>query len=212
MAAPLSLSEIARELIPYQVVLPEPALDQLSHYLALLLRWNQRMNLTGIREPRAIVRQLFGESLFLAAVLDLRGWLVDIGSGAGFPGLALKLVAPGLKVTLIEARRKKCAFLREVARECGFYGVDVVPERFEDWCSSGKGQEKPNLITTRAVDVQKSLLSLIAVGLSQGGKAAFLTSGTLADGVCHGGEGLNWDLPIQIPQSHNRVVLIGAAS
>lgn len=209
MAAPLSPSQIARELGDYRVTLTEPALDQLSCYLDLLLRWNQRMNLTGIRQPRAIVRQLFGESLFLAHVLDLRGWLVDIGSGAGFPGLALKLAAPALQVTLIEARGKKCAFLREVVRECRFYGVDVVSEHFETWLAGRKGEEKPGLITTRAVAAGESLLVGMASCVSSGGKVALLTSGALVEGILQAGRRLRWDTPIPLPHSLDRVVLVG---
>ena len=133
MAAPLSEAEIARELAGFGLQLPPPAMAQLSRYLELLLQWNRRVNLTGLRDPREIVRRLFGESLAISRAVELRGWLVDVGSGAGFPGLALKLVAPDLRVTLVEARQKKCAFLKEVARQCGFAGVDVVAERFEGW-------------------------------------------------------------------------------
>ncbi|MGH9862105.1 MAG: RsmG family class I SAM-dependent methyltransferase, partial [Candidatus Acidiferrales bacterium] len=96
MAALLSEPEIAAELAAYQVVLPPEGLTQLRSYLDLLLHWNRRVNLTGLREPRDIVRRLFGESLFLTTVVSLRGWLVDVGSGAGFPGLALKLAVPEL--------------------------------------------------------------------------------------------------------------------
>lgn len=209
MAAPLSPSEIARELADYRVSLTEPPLDQLSCYLELLLRWNQRMNLTGIRQPRAIVRQLFGESLFLGQVLELRGWLVDIGAGAGFPGLALKLVAPALQVTLVEARQKKCAFLREVARECAFYGVDVVPERFESWVVGRPGEIRPNLITTREVGVDKRLLSRLAAALAQDGKVALLTNARLVDTICGHGETWCWSSPIPIPHTDERVVLVG---
>ena len=170
------------------------------------------MNLTGIRQPRAIVRQLFGESLFLANVLELRGWLVDIGSGAGFPGLALKLVAPALRVTLIEARRKKCPFLREVARECAFYGVDVVSERFESWSAGGPGQGRPNFITTRAVEVNKKLLAGITARLSPGGKVVLLTSGGLVEKIREQGVTWRWESAVPVPTSGTSVVLIGSQS
>lgn len=207
MAAPLSPSQIARELADYQVTLTEPALEQLSCYLEFLLRWNQRMNLTGIRQPRAIVRQLFGESLFLAQVLDLRGWLVDIGSGAGFPGLALKLATPALQVTLIEARRKKCAFLREVVRECRFYGVDVVCERFEAWLVGLSGEIRPGIITTRAVGVDRRLLEGMGACVSPGGRVALLTSAALVESILQMGRRLRWDPPIPVPHSRDHVVL-----
>lgn len=174
----LSESEIAAELAAFDVTLPPAALSQLSCYLELLLRWNQRINLTGLRDPRLIVRRLFGESLCIARAVELRGWLVDIGSGAGFPGLALKLAAPDLRVTLIEARQKKCAFLKEVVRQCGFTRVEVVAERFEEWAR--KAGEKADIITTRAVVVDSALLRILKGWLAPDGKAVLVTTVELA--------------------------------
>lgn len=181
MAAPLSESEIARELAAFEIPLLPPALAQLSCYLQLLLRWNRRINLTGIRDPKLMVRRLFGESLAIARAVELRGWLVDVGSGAGFPGLALKLVAPDLRVTLVEARQKKCAFLKEVARQCGFTGVEVVAERFEEWAP--KGSAKADLITTRAVLADANLLQSFNKLLAPGGQAVFITTPELASRI-----------------------------
>src|SRR3989337_3321707 len=92
---PLSTRDIAAELAPFGVELTERGLEQLSLYLELLLRWNRRVNLTGLRQPRTIVRRLFGESLYLSRLAELRGWLVDVGSGAGVPGPAVEPVGPG---------------------------------------------------------------------------------------------------------------------
>ena len=174
----LSESQIAAELAPFEIELPAPALSQLRCYLELLLHWNRRINLTGIRDARTIVRRLFGESLCIAKAVELRGWLVDVGSGAGFPGLALKLVAPDLRVTLIEARQKKCAFLKEVARQCGFTDVEVVAERFEDWAARVKS--KPNCITTRAVGIEGRLLRSMKQILVPGGNIAVVTTPELS--------------------------------
>jgi 16S rRNA (guanine527-N7)-methyltransferase len=107
-------------------------LQSISTYIDLLLRWNARINLTAIRDPEQIVTRHFGESLFLARHLfprpssvpsvvkdsdfDPAPTLADIGSGAGFPGIPLKLWAPEISLTLIESNHKKATFLREVAR------------------------------------------------------------------------------------------------
>ncbi|HXE74877.1 MAG TPA: 16S rRNA (guanine(527)-N(7))-methyltransferase RsmG [Candidatus Xenobia bacterium] len=180
MPALLSEKEIARELADYNVALPPTALPKLSLYLELLLRWNCKVNLTGLKDPRTIVRRLFAESLYAVNVVELTGWLVDIGSGAGFPGLALKLAAPDLRVTLIEARQKKCAFLKEVARQCQFTNVEVVADRFEHWARRRAGSEQANLITTRAVVVSAELLHTTAMCLLPGGKLLVFTTPELA--------------------------------
>ena len=181
MPLPLSESEIARELVDYQVVLSSEALPKLALYLELLLQWNQKINLTGIKDQRTIVRRLFGESLYLANVLELKGTLVDIGSGAGFPGLALKLAAPNLHVTLVEVRHKKCAFLKEVAARCGFEGVEVVRERFEDWAAGTQAQA--DIVTTRAVDVAPELLQTAKELIAPSGRLVLFTSSDLASSL-----------------------------
>ena len=203
----LSESEIAAELAAFEVTLPPPALSQLSCYLELLLRWNQRINLTGLRDPETIVRRLFGESLCIARAVELRGRLVDIGSGAGFPGLALKLAAPDLRVTLVEARQKKCAFLKEVARQCGFSHVEVVAERFEEWAR--REEETADLVTTRAVAMDTKLWQAAKTLLAPAGKAVLLTTPELARAIQTENSGWLW---VAIPPAHPvsaSVVLIG---
>ena len=205
---PLSTRDIAAELAPFGVELTGKELEQLSAYLELLLRWNRRVNLTGLRDPRTIVRRLFGESLYLSRLVELRGWLVDVGSGAGFPGLALKLVAPDLRVTLIEARQRKCAFVKEVVRECGFYAIDVVTERFERWLEGRQGQEMADLITTRAVRVDDMFLKRMATLLGGGGRAVFFTTSGSADAIRDKGVGWMWREE-GIPSSPGSVILVG---
>jgi len=92
---------------------------QLAVYLELILKWNARMNLTAIRKPEEIVRRHFGESLFLGARIGACESLLDLGSGAGFPGIPVQLMWPDVQVTLAESQGKKAAFLREVVRALG---------------------------------------------------------------------------------------------
>ena len=121
----LTLDRLATLLQPYLAAAssapaPETLIAQLSLYLDLLLKWNARTNLTAIRDPETIVTRHFGESLFLAAHLPPDTHTVlDLGSGAGFPGLPLQLLRPDLAVTLAESQQKKAAFLQEVIRSLG---------------------------------------------------------------------------------------------
>ena len=151
--APLTETRIAELLRPYleQTAVPDGLYAALSTYLALLLRWNARTNLTAIRDPESIVRRHFGESLFAGACLaphmDSAATLLDFGSGAGFPGIPIQLLLPGLRVTLAESQGKKAAFLREAARSLGL--------RTEVW--AGRVEEMPperrfTAVALRAVD------------------------------------------------------------
>ena len=109
----------------------------ISMYVDLLLRWNDRVNLTAIREPEDIVTRHFGESIFAARHLfpppeveaGTTAHVIDIGSGAGFPGLPAKIWAPHIRLTLIESNQKKATFLREVVRHLGLANVDVFAAR-----------------------------------------------------------------------------------
>lgn len=205
MEAPLETADIERELSPYGLDLKAEALGKLSCYLDILMRWNQRINLTAIREPRRAIRELFGESLFLSRVIPLSGHLVDVGTGGGFPGLALKIAAPELRVTLIESDRRKCAFLKEVARECGFSEVQVVSERFEVWLAARSGQ-KADIITTRAVDSTPRFLDTLAGAADCGG--IFTTTDVVKKLKQECGCWV-WEGSSAIPNGSNRVILYG---
>jgi len=106
--------------------LPSPALDQFRLYLEELQRWNARVNLTGLKTAQDIVIKHFLDSLAVLPYLGDAASLADLGSGPGFPGLALKLARPSLTLTLVEARAKKAAFLQYLASLLKLEGVEVA--------------------------------------------------------------------------------------
>ena len=150
----MDLTRIAGLLTPFHPGTISPLqLQQISTYLELLLRWNARVNLTSVREPEYIVTRHFGESLFAASQLFPAGQLpasncrlLDVGSGAGFPGLPIKIWAPPLALTLIESRQRKATFLREVVRALGLTDVTVFSGRAQDF--PGRAE----VVTVRAVE------------------------------------------------------------
>lgn len=199
-------------------------LDQLSRYLDLLVKWNQRMNLTAVRDPDYIVKRHVGESLFAARVL-LRGTeslpishdppptappatgdrrLLDLGSGAGFPGLPIALYAPALAVTLVESNQRKATFLREAVRTTGLSNVEVFSGRAEDCPARGA------IVTLRAVEKFDLAVTIAANLLAGPGARLALLIGdaqipTARAALPH----LAWSHPIPMPQSSARVLLIG---
>ena len=149
--AVVSESRIAELLKPY-LEAPPQLLPQLEAYLHLLVRWNARTNLTAIRDPEEMVRRHFGESLFAAQHLGDPETLLDLGSGAGFPGLPIALVRPQIAVTLAESQNKKATFLREAVRTLGLKNVEIHAARAETL------QRIFHTVTLRAVDDMASAL------------------------------------------------------
>jgi len=159
----------------------EPAsadlLAWLQSYLDLLLRWNVRINLTSVRDPEQIVTRHFGESLFAARVLRDDGAftcppvsLADVGSGAGFPGIPIKLFAPELQITLIESQNKKATFLKEAIRTLELENSEVYPGRAEHWGKTAR------IVTMRAVERLESVIPVATRLLSKGGRLCLLVN------------------------------------
>jgi 16S rRNA (guanine527-N7)-methyltransferase len=165
----LSENEIALLLTSY-LAPPASILPQLSLYLDLLLKWNARTNLTSIRDPEEIVRRHFGESLFAARHLDpATTTLLDLGSGAGFPGLPIALLRPEIAVTLAESQNKKATFLREAARTLGL-SVEIWASRAETMPES----RQFHTVTLRAVDNMAAAIAAAAPRATH--QVLFLTS------------------------------------
>lgn len=202
----LSGAEIAHVLAPFGVKLSDSQLAFVSRYAALLLRWNQLISLTTIEDPEEIVARHFGESIFAASLLPLTsGRLADVGTGAGFPGLALKIARPGLLVTLIESNRKKCAFLAEVQRELHLTDVNIQRSRYED---STMAPRSVDFLCARALGNYGSLLRWARGMLSTTGSVVLWVG--LEDSVLIGKTaGWSWDLPVAIPGSARRAILVG---
>jgi 16S rRNA (guanine527-N7)-methyltransferase len=157
--------------------------NQLSTYLDLLLRWNAKTNLTAIREPEQIVTRHFGESLFAAGVLfpdegpAAGTTLADLGSGAGFPGLPIKLAFPALQVTLIESQNKKATFLKEAIRALRLAGIEVYSGRAEQW------GRRADVVTLRAVEKFESILPVGVSLLAPGGRLCLLVGARQQDSL-----------------------------
>lgn len=142
----MHLARISELLTPFlSAPLSDAQLAQLAAYLEILHRWNARMNLTAVRDPEQVITRHFGESFFAAqhlfpqrlAASDRR--LLDIGSGAGFPGLPIKIWAPELQVILIESQSKKATFLKEVIRALELKDANVIAKRAEDLIGGSTG-------------------------------------------------------------------------
>jgi 16S rRNA (guanine527-N7)-methyltransferase len=169
---------IAELIQPFYHDPPPELLVQLSTFLDLLLKWNARTNLTSIRDPEEIVRRHFGESLFTAAHLPACRTLLDLGSGAGFPGIPIQLALPQLSVTLAESQNKKAAFLREAVRTLAL-PTQVWADRAENLPPGTRF----DVVTLRAVDDPDAALRTAETLICADGCIAHLTSSGDTTGV-----------------------------
>ena len=141
------------------VILTDQQIIQFLKYYELLVEWNEFMNLTAITEYDEVMKKHFVDSLSLIKTYDVikTATVIDVGTGAGFPGLALKIAYPNLQVTLLDSLNKRIKFLDEVILQLGLTGVETVHGRAEDFAKPGKLREKFDLCVSRAVANMTSL-------------------------------------------------------
>jgi 16S rRNA (guanine527-N7)-methyltransferase len=200
-------------------------LQHISTYIDLLLRWNARINLTAIRQPEEVVTRHFGESLFAARHLFPRvarapspakssqtdpmalaptPRVVDVGSGAGFPGLPIKVWATHIHLTLIESNQKKATFLRELTRALTLTDVNVFPDRAEAYPNPSA-----DVVTLRAVEHFDTALPVAASLVTPGGRLALLIGEAQITQTKILAPDFAWTQPFKIPLSLNRCLAIG---
>ena len=204
--ATLPTETIRRALAEFQLSANDLQVFQIQQYIRILLTWNEKINLTAIRDPLEILNRHFCESMYAAATVPVEnGRLADVGSGAGFPGLPLKIIRPDLQVFLIESNVKKATFLAEVIRELGLTDSIVLVRRYEELgeevapldfvCSRALGEFPPFLEWSRSEQIaaKQVILWIGARDLQEIQKI----------------RGWDWREPIQVPNSLWRLLLVG---
>jgi len=202
----ISNRRICEALSPFAIYPSDDQIARIREYTLLLLKWNRSVGLTSITDPAEIVGRHFGESMYASTLLPVENCrLVDIGTGAGFPGLALKIASPSIKVILIESNKKKCAFLSETVRSLGFKDVEIRPERFENIRPE---TVSANFITSRAVGEFKQLLRWSTNALAPRGHLMIWVGSEDSTRIAMT-SGWNWQPAVRIPDSQRRFILIG---
>lgn len=149
------------------IALTGPMLDALDQYAEILVEYNQKVNLTAITDPEGIEDKHFADSLLLANLPETAGKLVDVGTGAGFPGVVAKIFKPDLQLTLMEPTGKRVEFLKYVCAQLGLSGVEFAKERAEE-AARKVWREQFDVATARGVAALPMLseycLPLVKVG------------------------------------------------
>ncbi len=150
----MNKEEFIKAVEQLKVDLTEEKLEKLNKFYNLLIEWNKKINLTRIEEEEEVYLKHFYDSLTIAKVVDLSEikTLCDIGTGAGFPGIVLKIFYPNLKITLIDSLQKRVNYLNEIIKDLGLDNIEAIHVRGEDY----KGQY--DVVTSRAVANIEKLL------------------------------------------------------
>lgn len=168
------ISQFEKDLEQFQITLSDTQKQQFLKYYELLVEWNGFMNLTAITEFDDVMKKHFADSLSLVkACSEIRTEkmkVIDIGTGAGFPGIPLKIVFPQIELTLLDSLQKRLKFLQEVIDQLGLGKVELIHGRAEDFCKPSMKREQYDLCVSRAVANLATLSELCLPYVKVGGK------------------------------------------
>jgi 16S rRNA (guanine527-N7)-methyltransferase len=199
--------EIQDTIGPYGFLPDSGECASIRNYVSLLMRWNKRISLTTVVDPTKILRFHFGESIFAASIVPIeKGRLADVGSGAGFPGLALGIAFRRLSISLIESSLKKAAFLAEVTRELNLANVEIIRQQYAEIPAN---LAQFDYITARALGNYQALLDWTHRRMAATGRV-ILWLGEAESRSITIDRSFIWHAPVLIPGSRRRFILAGA--
>jgi 16S rRNA (guanine527-N7)-methyltransferase len=202
-----SVAVIRRALEEFKLPAYDDQILQIQQYIRMLLAWNDKVNLTAIRDPLEILYRHFCESMFAGISVPVEaGRLADVGSGGGFPGLPLKIMRPGLRVFLVESNLKKATFLAEVTRELGLTDAQVLVRRYEEL---GEEIVPIDFVCSRALGDFSSFLKW-AHSEQIAAKQVILWIGERDLQEVQKIDTWRWRNPIPVPNSLRRLLLVGS--
>ena len=206
-AAVPSSATIQRAASEFQLALSDIQVQQIQRYTRILWTWNDKINLTAIRDPLEILYRHFCESMFGASLLPVENCrLADVGSGGGFPGIPLKIIRPDLHVFLIESNVKKATFMAEVIRELGLSNTRVLVSRYEEL---GEEIAPLDVVCSRALGDFARFLAW-AASPRVGAKHALLWLGGRDLDEIRALPGWDWSNPTPLPKSLQRFLAFGS--
>lgn len=176
------------------VLLNEKQINQFYTYMNLLLEWNEKINLTAITKPEEIILKHFIDSMTIAKEIKEEARLIDVGTGAGFPGIPLKIIREDMEVTLLDSLNKRILFLQEVINQLSLTKVEAIHSRVEEFGKNKKYRESFDYATSRAV-ANLSTLSEYLIPLVK------------VNGCCISMKGP--DIKEEIQQSKKAILLLG---
>src|SRR5271157_2119590 len=203
---PLSDETIRHALGEFKVTVDDKQVLLIHRYIQMLRHWNEKLNLTAIREPLEILYRHFCESMFAAVAVPVdSGRFADIGSGPGFPGIPIKILRPELELFLVESNIKKGTFLAEVIRELGLGNTHVLINRYEEL---GEELAPLDFVCSRALGDFGPFLEWAASSSVAASRTVLWIGGRDIEEV-RKSDRWEWQEPIAMPQSLQRYLLVG---
>ncbi len=180
-----NISEIAPKCKEFGVELSDDVINKLNLYGNLLLEWNEKINLTAIKEPKEVLYKHFYDCILFFKNVDVKrgASLIDVGTGAGFPGMVLKIVRPDLKVTLLDSLNKRITFLNDVIQKLGLEGITAVHSRAEEGGKNKNYREKYDIACARAVAALPTLLEYCTPYIKVGGQFVSMKGPSVSEEV-----------------------------
>ena len=142
--------KMAEESEKIGIKLPDEQLNEFYEYMQLLLEWNEKMNLTAITDPEEVIKKHFVDSITIKKYIKEKSRLIDVGTGAGFPGIPLKIVDKSIKLTLLDSLNKRINFLNEIIEKLNLKEVNTIHSRAEEYAKN-KARESYDVAVSRAV-------------------------------------------------------------
>jgi 16S rRNA (guanine527-N7)-methyltransferase len=194
--------------------LDEPGTQRIATFLAILNTWNRRMRLTGERDARTLAEKHVVDSLAVAPLLPTSGTIVDVGTGAGFPGVVLSCVRPDLETVLVDSRRRPVSFLREVIRRVPLPRTQALERRGQELATDEALRESAALVVGRALRLDVLLLLASPLVGRDGIVVAMQTPGMAAEEAARQGSAHGLSLmrlhDYRLPGGENRRLLLFA--
>ena len=183
--------ELVEKALKIRIELSEHQIEQFYIYMKLLTEWNEKINLTAIIEPKEIILKHFIDSLTISSQIQQSRTIADIGSGAGFPGIPLKIVNPEKELVLIDSLSKRVNFLNEVIKKCNINGITAIHARVEEIGHNSKYRGQFDVTTSRAVAKLNVLLEYMMPLVKLGGKCICLKGPNIDDEIKESKKALN---------------------
>lgn len=198
-----------------QIKFTEEQLQKFYKYMNMLIEWNKKINLTAIIEPKEIILKHFMDSLTILKYVNDNEKMLDVGTGAGFPGIPIKIMNSNIEITLLDSLNKRINFLNEVINKLELKNISAIHSRIEDYGKNNKYREKYDIVTSRAVANLATLSEYMLPMLKIKGKSICMKGSDIKEEVKNskraidilGGEIVNIE-ELVLPKSDNRRNLI----